>query len=84
MREETIVRIFVICTPSPSSYRVIKPIRLRWTGNVAWIEKRRRAYGVLLEKPERKRSLGRSKPKWKDNIKIDFQEVGCGVWTGSG
>ena len=42
---------------SPSSCRVIKLIRLRWTGNVAYIEKRGRAYGGLLEKPKRKRSL---------------------------
>jgi len=21
--------------------------------------------------------------KWEDNIKMDLQEVGCGVWTGS-
>ena len=26
--------------------------------------------------PDRKRPLGRSGRKWKDNIKIDFQEVG--------
>jgi hypothetical protein len=51
---------------------VIKPIRLRWTGKVAYTEKRRTAYGVLLEKPERKRPLGRPKLRWKDNIKTGF------------
>jgi hypothetical protein len=29
-------------------------------------------------KPEGKRSLGRPKHRWKDNIKIDLQEVGYG------
>jgi hypothetical protein len=29
-------------------------------------------------KPEGKRPLGRPKPKWDDNIKMDLQEVGCG------
>ena len=32
-----------------------------------------------MGKPEGKRPLGRPMPKWKDNIKVDFQEVGCGV-----
>jgi len=27
---------------------------------------------------EGKRPLGRSRCRWKDNIKIDLQEVGCG------
>jgi hypothetical protein len=30
-------------------------------------------------KPERKRPLGRLRERWEDNIKMDFQEVGCGV-----
>jgi len=33
---------------------------------------------VLLEKPEGKRPLGRPRHRWKDNIKMDLQEVGCG------
>jgi hypothetical protein len=40
-------------------------------------------YRVLVGKPEGKRPLGRSRRRWEDNIKMDFQEVGCGrVWTG--
>jgi hypothetical protein len=35
-------------------------------------------YGVLLGKPEVKRSLGRPKRRWEDNIRVDLQEVGCG------
>ena len=27
---------------------------------------------------EGKRSLGRPRRRWEDNIKMDFQEVGCG------
>jgi hypothetical protein len=27
-------------------------------------------------KPEGKRPLGRPRPRWKDNIKMDLQEVG--------
>jgi hypothetical protein len=29
-------------------------------------------------KPEGKRPLGRPRPKWKDNIKMELQVVGCG------
>ena len=37
---------------------------------------------VLVGKPEGKRSLGRPRRRWKDNIKIELQEVGgsCGDW----
>jgi hypothetical protein len=41
----------------------------------------RNLYRVLVGKPERKRSLGRPRCRWEDNIKMDLQEVGCGVWT---
>ena len=39
----------------------------------------RGVYRVLVGKPEGKRPLGRPRRKWEDNIKIDLQEVGCGV-----
>jgi len=35
-------------------------------------------YGLLVGKREGKRTLGRSKRRWEDNIKMDLQEVGCG------
>jgi len=31
------------------------------------------------EKPEGKRPLGKPRGRWEDNIKMDLQEVGCGV-----
>jgi hypothetical protein len=33
---------------------------------------------VLVGKPEGKRSLGRPRRRWEDNIKIDLQAVGGG------
>ena len=39
---------------------------------------RRGVYRVLVGKPEGKRPLGRPRPRWEDNIKMDLQEVGCG------
>ena len=40
---------------------------------------RRGLYRVLVGKPEEKRPLGRPRNRWEDNIKMDLQEVGCGV-----
>jgi hypothetical protein len=33
---------------------------------------------ILVEKPERRRPLGRSCRRWEDNIEVDLQDVG---WT---
>jgi len=62
---------------SPNIVRAIKSRRMRWAGHVARKGDRRNAYGVLVEKPEVKRPLGRPRRRWDDNIKIDIQEVGC-------
>jgi len=32
-----------------------------------------------MMRPEKKRPLGRPTLRWEDNIKMDLQEVGCGV-----
>ena len=32
-----------------------------------------------MGKSERRRPLGRPRHRWEDNIKVDIQEVGCGV-----
>ena len=68
---------------SPNIVRVIKSRRMRWAGHVARMGERRGVYRVLVWKPEVKRPLGRTRRRWEDNIKMDLQEVGCGVWTGS-
>jgi len=39
---------------------------------------RRGVYRVLVGKPDGKRTLGRPRRRWEDNIKMGFQEVGCG------
>jgi len=48
---------------------------MRWTGHVARIGERRVVYKVLVEG----RPLGRFRRRWEYNIKMDLQEVGCGV-----
>ena len=41
----------------------------------------RSVHRVLVGKPEGKRPLGRPRPRWEDNIKMDLQEVvGVGDW----
>jgi hypothetical protein len=35
-------------------------------------------YSILVGKPEGKRSLGRPKRRWEDNIRMNLQVVGCG------
>jgi len=52
---------------------MIKSKRVRWPEHVV-----RERGEVLVVKPERKRPLGRPRPRWEDNIKLDLQEVGCG------
>jgi hypothetical protein len=38
-------------------------------------------YRILVGKPEEKRPLRRPRCRWEDNIKMDLQEVGCGLWA---
>ena len=52
--------------------------RLGWAGHVASMGERRGVYRVLVGKLEGKRPLWRPRCRWEDNIKMDFQEVGCG------
>jgi len=40
---------------------------------------RRGVYRVLVGTPEGKRSLGRPRHSWENNIKMDLQEVRCGA-----
>jgi hypothetical protein len=52
---------------------------MRWAGHVALCGERRGVYGVFVGKYEEKRPLGRPERRWEDNIKMDLQEMGCGV-----
>ena len=35
-------------------------------------------YRVLVGKPEGRTTLGRTRRRWVDNIRVDLQELGCG------
>jgi hypothetical protein len=71
---------------SPNIIRMIKSRRMRWAGHVARMGEKRNAYGVLVGKPEEKRTVGRPRRRWLNNIKMDLREIGwCGLdRTGSG
>jgi len=49
---------------------------MRSAWHVARVGERRGAYRDLVGKHEEKRSLGRPRRRWEDNIKMDLQEVG--------
>jgi hypothetical protein len=63
---------------SPTIVRVMKSRRMRWAGHVARMGEGRGVYRVLVGIPGGKRTLGRPRCRWEDNIKMDLQEVGCG------
>jgi hypothetical protein len=43
----------------------------------------RNVYRVVVGKPEGKRLFERPRRRWEDGIKIDFRDIGWGVWSGS-
>jgi hypothetical protein len=55
--------------------------KIRWAGHVARIREKKNTYRILVGKSEGKRSLGRPRRRWVDNIKIDLGERG---WGGMG
>jgi hypothetical protein len=57
---------------------MIKSRRMRWVRYIARMGVKRDAYRLLMEKPGRKRQLGRPRQRWMDNIKIDLGKIGWG------
>jgi hypothetical protein len=49
-----------------------------------WAGQKRNAYKLLVGKPDGKRTLGRPRRRWVDNIKMDLLEIGWGGvdWIG--
>jgi hypothetical protein len=55
---------------------IIKSRRKRWDWRVPDMEEMKNAYENLVWNPKGKRSLGRSRCRLKDNIKMYFREIG--------
>jgi len=47
-----------------------------WAGHVARMAEGRGVYRVLVGRPEGKRSLGRPRHRWEDNVNIDVRDIG--------
>ena len=64
---------------------MIKSRRLRWAGHVGRMEEGRSAFKILTGKPTGKRSLGRPRRRWEDNIRMDLEEISINVgnWVDS-
>jgi hypothetical protein len=60
---------------SPNIIRMIESRRMRWAEHVARIGETGNAYRMLVGKPEGMRPVGRQRPRWVDNIKIDLREI---------
>jgi hypothetical protein len=43
---------------------------------------KKKAYRILVGKPEGKRPVGRQRRRWVDSIRMDLGEVGWMVWIG--
>ena len=55
--------MYVLCF-SKWDFGNIKSRRMRWAGHVALMGEEREEYRVLVEKPERKRPMGRPRCRW--------------------
>jgi hypothetical protein len=66
---------------SPNIIRMIKSRRMRWAWHVTRTEEKSNAHGVLVGKPEVKRSLGKPRRRWLLNSKLMLErEILC--WYG--
>jgi hypothetical protein len=59
----------------PSILRVIKSRKIGWGGHVTRKGENRKAYMLLVGKPEGKRPLGRPRCRWLDNIRIYYNII---------
>jgi hypothetical protein len=64
---------------SPDIIRQIKSRRMRWVGHVARMGEGRKAYRVLMEKPEGKRPLERPMSRWEEGIGMELRQTIWGV-----
>jgi hypothetical protein len=58
---------------------MIKSRKKKWAGHVTRLGEEKNVYRILVGKPDGKRSMGRSRRRWVDNMKIDFREI---EWDG--
>ena len=49
---------------------------MRWVGHEARMEEGKSAFKILTSTPAGKRSLGRLRRRWEENIRKDLKEIG--------
>jgi hypothetical protein len=54
---------------------MIKSMRMRWAGHLAYMGQMRNAYKIFVGEPEGKRPLGRPRCRWEDNIRMYLREM---------
>jgi hypothetical protein len=59
----------------PNYFPTYAYLPMKLVDHVARIGEVRNAYKILVGKPEGKRSLGRRRCRWKDNIRTDLRET---------
>jgi hypothetical protein len=59
-------------------YSSVKARRLRWAEHVTHMGEVKSVNNILVGKPEGRRSLGRLRHRWEDNISMDLGEMGFG------
>ena len=79
------MRNFIVCTVHLNIVRVNKSRRLRWAEHVARVEEDRSAFKILTSKPIGKRTLGRPRCRYEDNIRMELEEIGINAvnWVDS-
>ena len=55
---------------------MIKSRRLGWVGHEPGKEEGRSPFKMLTDEPTGKRLSGRPRRRWKENIRMDFKEIG--------
>jgi hypothetical protein len=51
---------------------------MRWAGHLVQMGEKNNAYSYLVGKPEGRRSLGRPRRRWLDNIRRDLVDMRWG------
>ena len=74
----------MVCLVHPM-VRVIRSRRLRFAGHVARMEEGIRDFKILTGKSTGKRTVGRPRRRWEDNIRMNLKEMDVNTrnWVGS-
>jgi len=67
-----------LCT-LPNVVSVVKSMNKRWVWHVAGMGRSENAYEIVIRKCKGKILIGRTKPRWKNDIKMDLNDVGWRV-----